>query len=178
MQTISRSGVAFIAGFESFVAYPYDDVIPPVKGKYREWTGGPKKGTITIGYGHTNDAGSPKIFAGMRLTEPEAAAILDADLDVCEQEVRSWITAPMTQNQFDALVSMQFNTGGLKTSSLRTMLNAGNYNGAADQFLRWNKVRVNGVFQVWRGLTRRREAERALFLSAPRVSVSPSLLIP
>lgn len=67
------------------------------------------------------------------------------------------------QGQFDALVSFTYNLGArsLSTSTLLRKLNAGDYAGAADEFLRWNKA--GG--KVLTGLTRRREAERALFLS-------------
>lgn len=166
-RSISRAGVAFIAGFESFVPHPYDDLVPAVKGRYREWTGGKKVGTITIGYGHTNDAGLPRIIPGMRLTEPEAAAILDRDLDVCEREVNEAVRVVITQNQFDSLVSFQFNTGALPHSTLLTLLNKGGYpwlRAAADQFPRWNKARKHGVLVPLKGLTRRRAAERELFL--------------
>ena len=69
----------------------------------------------------------------------------------------------LTQGQFDALVSFTYNLGArsLSTSTLLKKLNAGDYRGAADEFPRWNKA--GG--QVLAGLTRRREAERSLFLS-------------
>ena len=67
-----------------------------------------------------------------------------------------------SQNQFDALVSLTYNIGenAFKKSTLLKMLNAGNYQGAADQFLVWNKS--NG--QVLNGLVRRRKTEREMFL--------------
>ncbi|KQD16250.1 lysozyme [Acinetobacter baumannii] len=69
---------------------------------------------------------------------------------------------PLTQNQFDALVSLAYNigSGAFKGSTLLKLLNKGDYKGAADQFLVWNKA--GG--KVMKGLVRRREAERALFL--------------
>jgi lysozyme len=158
---ISRRGLALIAGFESFVPYPYDDLRPMVKGRYREWQGERLVGTLTIGYGHTDDAGPPKITRGMRLTEPEAAMILDRDLDVCEKEVREAVRVVITQGQFDALVSFQFNTGALARSTLLKLLNRGLAIKAADEFPKWNKSKG----RVLRGLTRRRNAERDLFLS-------------
>ena len=68
---------------------------------------------------------------------------------------------PLTQHQFDALVSFAYNVGvnALRTSTLRRKLNAGLYDEAADQFLRWNR----GGGRVLAGLTRRRKAERLLF---------------
>jgi GH24 family phage-related lysozyme (muramidase) len=70
----------------------------------------------------------------------------------------------LTQNQFDALVSFTFNlgVGNLQTSTLLKLLNQGLMQEAADQFLRWNKAGGKEVS----GLTRRRIAERNLFLQA------------
>jgi len=82
-------------------------------------------------------------------------------------DVRSLVKVPLTQNQFDALVSFQYNTGGLAGSTLLRKLNAGDYQGAADQFLLWDKVtdpitRQKKPFAV---LTERRVKERKLFLT-------------
>jgi lysozyme len=88
-----------------------------------------------------------------------------------EQAVNSLVKVKLTQNQFDALISFVYNVGadidadniaeGLGDSTLLKKLNAGDYKGAADQFLKWDKA--NG--KVMKGLTIRRQAERALFLS-------------
>ncbi|MEG5623927.1 lysozyme, partial [Enterobacter hormaechei] len=80
-----------------------------------------------------------------------------------ESDVSRLVKVGLTQGQFDALVSFTYNLGArsLSTSTLLRKLNAGDYAGAADEFLRWNKA--GG--KVLNGLTRRREAERALFLS-------------
>ena len=74
------------------------------------------------------------------------------------------VTAPLNQNQWDALMSFTYNLGAanLESSTLRRLLNAGNYSAAAEQFPRWNKA--GG--QVLAGLVRRRAAERDLFLEA------------
>ena len=65
-------------------------------------------------------------------------ALLRQDLTVAETAVRNSVNVSLTQNQFDALVSFTFNVGGgnLRKSTLVSQLNAGNYSGAADQFLR------------------------------------------
>ena len=70
---------------------------------------------------------------------------------------------PVTQNQFDALVSFTYNlgAGNLRSSTLLKKLNAGDYAGAADEFPKWNKAGGKELA----GLTRRRNAERDLFLS-------------
>lgn len=117
----------------------------------------------TIGYGHTSQAGPPKVSKGMKISEAEAELILRRDLEAVEKAVRSLVKVPLTDNQFGALVSFTFNVGNgaFKDSTLRRLLNAGDYSGAAAQFKRWNKS--NG--KVLKGLVRRREDEAALFRS-------------
>lgn len=98
----------------------------------------------------------------MAIDEAEAEALLCKDVGRFERAVVAMAQAP-TQNEFDALVSFAFNvgTGALKSSTLLKRHNAGDHQGAADQFLRWNRVGRS----VLPGLTRRRAAERALYLS-------------
>jgi lysozyme len=76
--------------------------------------------------------------------------------------LESLIDVPLTGNQFAALVSLAFNigAGALRRSTLRQKLNAGDYSGAAREFLRWDK----GGGRVLKGLSRRRYAEMTLFL--------------
>lgn len=133
----------------------------------------------TVGYGHTSQAGPPMVTRGMRITADEAEAILIRDLLKFETAVRSAVHAPLNDNQFSALVSFTFNLGpgNLQRSTLLRKLNMGDYAGAADQFLVWNKS--NG--KVLPGLTRRRQAERALFLkpvSAARPPQKPPAVTP
>ena len=120
-------------------------------------------GSPTIGYGHTG----PDVKMGMEITEQQANELLDRDLISSENAVQRRVKVVLTQNQFDALVSFTFNLGegALKDSTLLKKLNAEDYKGAADEFLKWNKNRVNGVLMESNGLTTRRQKERALFLS-------------
>lgn len=115
-------------------------------------------GIWTIGYGHTGPDVSPSLV----VTEQRAEELLEQDLEVYERAIRRLIAVPLSQYEFDALVSFTFNVGAraLDTSTLRSLLNAGDQGGAADQFPRWN--RSDG--KPLAGLTRRRAAERALFL--------------
>lgn len=112
----------------------------------------------TIGWGRTR---------GVRehdtCTQDEADQWLVEDVRHAEMDVETLITHPLTANQYDALVSFAYNLGGpsLAASTLRKLLNSGDVDGAAGQFGRWNKAK--GV--VLAGLTRRREAERRLFLT-------------
>ena len=86
------------------------------------------------------------------------------DVQRFEPEVERLITSPLSQNQWDAMISFTYNLGAanLESSTLRRLINAGNYLAAADQFLRWNKA--GG--KVLAGLVRRRAAERNLFLES------------
>ena len=122
----------------------------------------------TIGWGHTQGVTKDMIW-----TQQEADKALLQDVAEAERAVRSGVRVPLTQPEFDAMVSLVFNVGPgrrggkdgiitLKTgepSTLLRKLNAYDYDGASEQFLRWNKQ----AGQVLNGLTRRREEERALF---------------
>lgn len=112
----------------------------------------------TIGYGHTGN-----VKEGDSITKAEAEALLDKDLQTFRNGVKRLVKVPLNENQFGALVSFAYNLGlgSLQSSTLLKMLNAGDYTGAADQFLRWNK----SGGKVLTGLVRRREAERAVFLT-------------
>ncbi len=159
---LGKKGLDLIKSFESFVPYVYDDLIPPVKGKYREWNGGAVKGTLTIGYGHTDAAKHPlKIERGLKISQARALEILDVDLDECEEAVDRLVRVSLTQGQFDALVSFAFNcgTGNLRKSSLLRKLNAGDYDGARACFDLYTRSKG----KVLRGLVRRRDAEQALW---------------
>lgn len=114
-------------------------------------------GIWTIGYGHTKG-----VKDGQIITQEQAEEFLREDLRIFEQAVESCVKVPLSQNQFDALVSFCYNcgNGALKTSTLLRLLNEGKYKDASEQFLRWNKA--GG--KVLAGLTRRREEERELFL--------------
>ena len=113
----------------------------------------------TIGYGHTDG-----VKLGDVCTQADADEFLSEDLRAFELAVEMCVSVELTQNQYDALVSFVFNVGAgnFKSSTLLRLLNAGNVQGAADQFLVWD--RQAGI--VLPGLLKRRTAERALFLTA------------
>lgn len=143
------AGIALIKEFEGLRLEAYPD---PAHG----WN------VPTIGYGHTSAAGEPKVTRGMKITAAEADAILRRDLGQYERSVSEAVKVPLNENQFSALVSFTFNlgAGNLRKSTLLKKLNAGDYAGAADQFRHWNKAGGKTLA----GLTRRRAAERDLFL--------------
>lgn len=116
-------------------------------------------GVWTIGYGHTAAAGPPRVYRGMTITAAEADQILSADLASVEVNVNHHVIVELNQNQFDALVSFDFNTGGLDRSSLLRSINAGLTDLIAKDFNMWDR----GGGRVMPGLLRRRQAEYLLF---------------
>jgi len=153
---INEAGLELIKSFEGLQL----DARPDAVG---EWT---------IGHGHTSAMGPPEVVKGMRITPDEAEAILREDLQPFEQAVESALTIETTDDQFAALVSFAFNVGieSFASSTLLRKHNAGDFAGVADEFLRWT---IAGG-QEPPGLVRRREAERALYLSQEPSSPSES----
>lgn len=117
-------------------------------------------GKATIGWGHT--AG---VVMGMQCSEAQAVAWLRADLAHAGEAVSRYITVPLSDNQFAALVSFVFNAGrgALQTSTLRKKLNAGDYGAVPGQLWRWNKETKGGKKVVSQGLANRRAAEIELW---------------
>ncbi|BFG81845.1 hypothetical protein [Pseudomonas phage PP21] len=119
-------------------------------------------GVWTIGYGDTG----PDVVKGLTITKEEAEERLRKRLVEFEGYINTYVKVPIKQHQFDALVSLVYNIGpaNFKTSTLLKKLNAGDYIGAADQFLVWNKGRVDGKLVVIKGLANRRAKERNQFI--------------
>lgn len=113
-------------------------------------------GVWTVGYGRTKGVTPTTVC-----TMAEATAWLAEDLAAASKAVLRHVKVPLTQNQFDALVSLVFNIGegNFKNSTLLDLLNGKNYVLAAMQFDRW--VHANKRRQP--GLVKRRAAERKLF---------------
>lgn len=116
-------------------------------------------GVWTIGYGHTSAAGAPYVVPGMVITEAQADEILSRDLKVSEVRVEKYITVPLSQYEFDALVSFDFNTGAIHSGSVDDKLNRGDKAAAMSTLLQYDHD--NG--KVVSGLERRRHAEKLLF---------------
>lgn len=142
----SQRGIDLIKEFEGFEERAYKDVV----------------GYWTIGYGSLYVNGV-RVSPGMRITREGAEEQLKSDVVRFEKAIEKLVTVDLNQNQFDALVSFTYNLGegNLGKSTLLKKLNRGDFNGAADEFLKWN--RAGG--KVVNGLVRRRAAERELFLS-------------
>lgn len=127
-------------------------------------------GVLTIGYGHTSAAGSPEVHPGQKITQDEAVAILKLDVLSFEHYVTESVKVPLTQNEFDALVSFVFNVGpgNFRKSSLLKKLNKGDKASVPAELLRWDRAGK----KVLPGLTKRRQAEAALWSGATSVSVT------
>jgi lysozyme len=115
----------------------------------------------TIGIGHTGR----EVHKGLVWSDAQIDAAFEADIVAFDHSITTLVgNSPVTQNQFDALLSLAFNIGAqnLKESTLLRLHKEGDYSGAAIQFARWN--RAGG--RPMAGLTRRRAAEAALYRGA------------
>lgn len=143
---ISNLGIELIMGVEGFKKEAY---LCPA-------------GVLTIGYGHTEN-----VKEGDEITREKAIEYLLADLRKVEDAVRRYVTVPLKQNQYDALVSFTYNVGinAFKTSTLLKRLNAGDYDGVGEELMRWVNIRdADGNKRVCQGLVNRRIIEKKRFL--------------
>ena len=141
IRTINEKGLALLRSFEGCRLSSYCDCV----------------GVWTIGFGTTTN-----VRPGMTITQQQAESFLKSDLAIFEHAVDRLVKVPLNDDQFSALVSFTYNVGAgaLSSCSALRSLNQGNYADAADRLLFWNKG-DNGELP---GLTRRRHAERSLFL--------------
>lgn len=141
--SMSPNGYALTKSFESCRLKAYQD----------------SGGVWTIGWGHTG----PDVREDLIWTQDYADRILQHDMIFSEVSVQTYVTATLTQNQFDALCDFVFNLGlgTFKRSEMLKMINAKDFAGAVKQFERFDHVGKNVVA----GLLRRRQAEAALFNS-------------
>lgn len=144
MRHITQNGIDLIKRFEGFSSTVY---ICPA-------------GYPTIGYGHV-----VKSYEDLPngITEGQAEELLRQDAMIAERAVLRLINVPLTDGQFDALVSFTYNLGGgaLQRSTLRRKINREEHTEVPDQFMRW--VWAGG--RKLKGLVRRRKAETVLYLS-------------
>lgn len=146
--TTGKAGLDLIKSFEGLRLTAYKAV--------------PTEVWWTIGYGHY----APEVKKGQVITEAKAEAYLRQDLATAEKAVNG-LNKKLTQNQFDALVSFAFNCGA---GSLNTLCKNRALPQIADAMLLYNKAGGN----VLAGLTRRRNAERDLFLSGAEIAPAAS----
>lgn len=144
-RSINAAGLALIQQWEGKRLVAYKDPV----------------GIWTIGYGHTDAAGPPRVTPGLTLTEAEALGILKRDLGQYERAVEAAVTVDLTDNQFAALVSFCFNVGpaNFAKSTLLKKLNAGDAASVPRELMKWNKAGGKAL----PGLTNRRAAEAGLW---------------
>jgi len=137
----SKDGLHLTEQFEGLRLRSYQDI----------------RGIWTVGYGHTG----PDVHPGMVITFAQAEALLAQDVQHAADIINRVVTVPLTQGEFDALVDFTFNLGegNFEKSTLHVKLNAGDYQGAAEEFEKW----AHAGSEVVAGLLRRRQAEEAEF---------------
>lgn len=150
---ISDKGLALIQEFESYLKPQPDGSCKAYKCPAGVWT---------IGFGCTEG-----VTADSHWTREEADNAFRREMDKHEKIVNRLVTVSITQSQFDALVSFNYNCGALAKSTLLKKLNKRDYLGAADEFRYFAKARnpKTGKKEVLNGLVRRRKAEAAMFTS-------------
>lgn len=138
----SKQGIDLIKGFEGCRLTAYLD----------------SGGVPTIGYGHTTHVELDDV-----ISQTDAEEYLRQDLQTAELCVERQVYYGLAPHQFDALVSLVYNIGigAFMKSTLLKKLDAQDILGAADEFLRWNKVKG----KVNKGLVNRRAKERKVFLT-------------
>jgi lysozyme len=122
---------------------------------------------LTVGWGHALTTKEKNIYKfGHEVAQIQIDKWFSEDVAKAEKIVNNWVAVPLTQGQFDALVSFVFNLGAdnFKRSTLLKELNKGNHLEAAEELLRWNKTRSKGRMRILPGLVARRKAEQNLFL--------------
>ena len=130
-------------------------------------------GVWTIGIGHTCAAGYPCPRRGMRITTIEAFRLLLRDIEAYAEPIRRAVTVPISQHEFDALVSLSYNIGARRAahSGVVKHLNEGDRRRASKAFMSW--VKAGG--HVSRGLINRRKAERRLFDNGDYGYIKPGI---
>jgi len=155
---ISDVGITLIKQFEGNELTVYQDIA----------------GLDTIGIGHliTNEEKQNGRFSNGVITEEESRQLLLEDLSNLQKSIRNCIQQPLTQEQYDALISLAFNIGATAfcNSTLVKKINANEYIEVPNQMMRWTKARIGGSLTTVKGLITRREIEAQLFSSFPSCS--------
>lgn len=149
---ISQKGVDFIKQEEGFRSTSYLDSV----------------GIWTIGYG-TIRVNGKKVGKDMHCSQLAAEEWLKQEIElIIEPEINRLVKVKINQDIFDVFCSFCYNlgTGAFAGSTMLKMLNAGDYEGASKQILRWNKGKDKGRWKVITGLDNRRKREYAIFAKA------------
>lgn len=148
-RSMTNSGLKFLAGIEGFSANPY----PDAQGR-------------SVGFGHFILPSDSFTFP---MDKKTAYDLLYKDVGIATSSIMANVKVPLSDNQFDSLISLVYNigVGGFSTSTVLKRLNKGDYNGAAEAFALWNKsTDARGVREVDPVLVARRAKEKELFLTA------------
>jgi lysozyme len=148
---LSPTGLAIVKAFES--------CLEPVKGRqgyFKPYVD--PVGVWTLGWGHTNHH-EPKFTSATVWSQQQCDDALAGDMALFEAHVAKFAKVALSQNEFDALVSWAYNTGGPETATLWRKLNAGDRASIPKELAKWNR----GGGKVLNGLVRRRKAEGQLF---------------
>lgn len=154
---LSAAGLEMIQEFEGFRAEP-----TPLG-----------EGSWVVGYAHVR-VGGP----GEAVSAEESAKLLAMDLAPFERAVNEAVSTPITQTQFDALVSFSFSIGAdaFANSDVLRRVNKGEFVAAACAMDAWRKAEVEGGLEVVETLVLRRAAEKAHFLKGLKRDAAPSVL--
>jgi len=148
---VSLDGMNLIAGFEGFRDTAYKDIA----------------GVWTIGFGTTVYPNGVRVKNGDTCTREQALLWKKHDIEFFERHVNRIITVPLTQRQFDAVVSLVYNIGvkAFEDGTVDDLINAGNIKEATEVWAKYNKARnpKTGKLEVSQGLVNRRTAEIAYF---------------
>jgi lysozyme len=149
--TVSKDCIELVKKFEGLHKVKDDGMVHAYRCPAGKWT---------CGYGATKG-----VRSGVKWTKEYSEMRLIEDIEEHGKIVKKSVNVPLTQAQYDALVSFVFNLGGgaFRSSTLLKKLNMGLYDECPEQIMRWNKARVDGKLTPLRGLTRRRSAEAAIF---------------
>ena len=121
-------------------------------------------GKITIGWGSTFDTKNKSIKLNTKITKEQAEEYLQHELNLVKENILNY-NLKLNQNQFDALASLVYNIGqnSFKRSTLLRYLIKEDYINASKEFVKWNKIKKNGIKVALKGLTNRRLDETKLF---------------
>lgn len=153
VRKISQEGLDLIKQWEGLRLQAYTDIC----------------GKLTVGYGHTNDAGTPpNVYEGLTISERDAEDILRQDLLPCEETVSTLVKVPLNDPQFSTLVSFCYNVGtnSFQKSTLLRKLNLGQYDIVPKELMKWTK----SGGKIAPGLVNRRAAEAGLWVRGSYVS--------
>lgn len=131
-------------------------------------------GVWTIGYGHTGD-----VKKGDKITESKAEDLLIEDIARFESRVQELVKVELSNWQFAALVSFDFNTGALHKSTLLKKLNKRDYNAVPAELMKWTKAKdpKTGKLVVLQGLVNRRAAEAGMWAKGEFVQSSTTVAV-